>query len=174
MTLDDYNTLNEMLQEFRRESEEMSVEIDCNLRHIREAEVYLKAFTELESDDYKVFSPRKAGIIHKEEIEKIRGEKAGYEEKNRELSRKREILTARIAKLENVLRRQNYDFDSQTGAARELQHEVVQKLEELVHKMELSSVGIDRNPIQARQDFAIIGKCLKEIVDKIRDTAKTG
>lgn len=169
MTLDDYNILNEMLQELRQESTEMDAEMNRNLRYIREAEIHLKSFTESESDDFKVFSPRKAGIIHKEEIEKICSEKTDYEEKNQELNRKRQALAARIAKLENILRHRECDFDLQAENIRKRQDSLAQNLEELVHKMELSSACIDRNPIQARQDFAIIGKCLKEIAEKIRD-----
>ncbi len=45
-------------------------------------------------------------------------------------------------------------------------------LENIIGRIENSSGYIDRNPIQARQELAIIAKSLRELVDRMREGEK--
>lgn len=54
--------------------------------------------------------------------------------------------------------------------ARDLHDTSLQNLAHLVHKIELSSLYIDKDPIRAKLELAAVNKNLKEIIDEIRNT----
>ena len=139
--MDDYDALREMIEEFQQEAADMESRIRLNIRNIREAEAYLKVYLDSEPDDVKVFSPRKMEILYQEEIRKKKEEKSVWEKENQELSSRKAILDSRIASLKGILGRQQQDF-----------------------RMEKGSASMERNLIQARQEFAIIERRLREIV----------
>lgn len=170
MRLDDYNTLKEMLSEFRREVTEIEEELYSDTERIRDMDARLRVFTDAEPEDFKVFSPRKMEAVHREEIERIRQEKSVCENRGRELKEKKECLVKYIEKLEKILKCRKKDIIKGDEAERELQDTVIHDLDQLVHKIEQSSSQIVGNPVQAKQDFAVIGQSLKENVDKMRDT----
>ncbi len=170
MRLDDYNTLKEMLSEFRREVTEIEEELYSDTERIRDLDARLRFFTDAEPEDFKVFSPRKMEAVHREEIERIRQEKSVCENRGRELKEKKEFLVKYIEKLEKILKCRKKDIIKGNEAERELQDTVIHDLDQLVHKIEQSSSQIVGNPVQAKQDFAVIGQSLKENVDKMRDT----
>ena len=64
----DYEALRGLLEEFRREAAQLDAQIDDTARKIREAEAFLAVYTDSQPDDIRVFSPRKAEILYKEEI----------------------------------------------------------------------------------------------------------
>lgn len=170
MRLDDYNALKEMLSEFRREVTEIEEELYSDTERIRDMDARLRVFTDAEPEDFKVFSPRKMEAVHREEIERIRQEKSVCENRGRELKEKKEFLVKYIEKLEKILKCRKKDIIKGDEAERELQDTVIHDLDQLVHKIEQSSSQIVGNPVQAKQDFAVIGQSLKENVDKMRDT----
>ncbi len=170
MRLDDYNALKEMLSEFRREVTEIEEELYSDTERIRDMDARLRVFTDAEPEDFKVFSPRKMEAVHREEIKRIRQEKSVCENRGRELKEKKEFLVKYIEKLEKILKCRKKDIIKGDEAERELQDTVIHDLDQLVHKIEQSSSQIVGNPVQAKQDFAVIGQSLKENVDKMRDT----
>ncbi len=170
MRLDDYNALKEMLSEFRREVTEIEEELYSDTERIRDMDARLRVFTDAEPEDFKVFSPRKMEAVHREEIERIRQEKSVCENRGRELKEKKEFLVKYIEKLEKILKCRKKDIIKGDEAERELQDTVIHDLDQLVHKIEQSSSQIVGNPVQAKQDFAVIGQSLRENVDKMRDT----
>lgn len=99
----DYDTLREILEEFRQEEKGIRVRMEENSRLIREAQVHLNAFSESEPEDFRYFSPRSAENIHREEINGIRKEISVREEQNRKLNKRKKILAGRIESLRNVL-----------------------------------------------------------------------
>ena len=54
--------------------------------------------------------------------------------------------------------------------ARDLHDTSLQNLAHLIHKIELSSMYIDKDPIRAKLELALVNKNLKEIIDEIRNT----
>lgn len=177
MNIDDYNALNDMLRDFRSELNELSIQLQYNRRCIKEADVYAKSFIDSESEDFKVFSPRNAENIYKAEIEKTCSEKAEYEKICCELENKRSILIERINRIENILKNEKYNLtvlnmqeEDRQRIARDLHDTSLQNLAHLVHKIELSSLYIDKDPIQAKLELSLVSKCLKETIDEIRNT----
>lgn len=170
MRLDDYNELKEMLSEFRREVRDIETELGSDMERILDINARLKVFQDAEPEDFKVFSPRKMETVHREELERIKEEKSVYESRDRELNGKKEFLTRYIDKLEKILKCRKKDLFQGKETAEELHDASIQNLDQLVYKIEQSSAQIIRNPIQAKQDFAVISQSLKETVDKMRDT----
>ena len=177
MILDDYNSLYDIWKELCQEVEEIEAQIQYNLQCIKEKEIYVDDFLKYETEDFRVFSPRKAEVIHKEEIEEANIKKMSYLEQNEELYLKKDLLDNRIKKLEAVLNRQdrNYTFlniqeEDRQRIARELHDTSLQNLAHLIHKIELSTMYIDRDPIQAKLELSVIRKRLKETIYEIRGT----
>lgn len=168
MRTEDYNKLYGLLEAFLGEAAEVDAQMSDTTRRIQEADAYLATYTGEEPDDVKVFSPRKMEILYKEEIQKKKEEKSAYEERNQDLCRRKEILDGRIADLQDILSRQKQDFSSRMEAAKEQYRASMKELARLADKIEESSGYIEKNPFQARQDFAIIAKSLKETVEQLR------
>ena len=170
MVIEEYDALQKILSEFRQEVNTIEEQIQRDMECIRDREASIQAFTDAEPEDFKVFSPRKMEAVHREEIERIRQEKSVCENRGRELKEKKEFLVKYIEKLEKILKCRKKDIIKGNEAERELQDTVIHDLDQLVHKIEQSSSQIVGNPVQAKQDFAVIGQSLKENVDKMRDT----
>lgn len=169
---EDFNVLKDILAEFDREAREIEAKEDFNLRCIREAEAYINGMLDSETDDFKVFSPRKAEIIHKEELEEARAKISACKEKNNALSQRRELLKGYREKVKNIWKRLEDESSLQTKGeeAEELRKDSVKRLEDLAQKIDSAVSCMEKKPVQAKQDLLIAGKNLKEIADKMRDT----
>ncbi len=176
MSLEDYNVLNELLEDFRQEEAEVDIKIAYYIQCIKKADVILKKLKGSESDDYKVFSPRKMEVAYKDEIEQAYKEKSIYEEKNRELYRKKDLLSSRITKTMEILNRQDYNFSSLEESLAEIEEERlfqrnnVRRLNDVLKKVESGNKFLERGQtIQARQEFITVRKSLEELIDDIKN-----
>lgn len=172
MTQKDYDALKVILEEFRQEKGSIDIRFQNNVRRIKEAQVYLKTLMGSEPDDFKVFSPRKPEVIHKEEIGKIRGEISELEGQNQEFGDRKLVLTKHIRNLEDILGREHVDSQEEEENAEKLKEESLRGLADLVRRMEQSSACIEKNPIQAKQECVIIARCIQDIVDKMKDSVR--
>ncbi len=170
MVKEDYYTLKEVLTELRREIKDLKKKIMANTERIVEIDSRLKVYRDAEPEDFKVFSPRNAEAVHREEIQQIKKEREALEEQNREWNQRKATLGKYAGKLEKVLKSRDENSCLERETADSLQSSSIEALEHLVHKIEQSSSLIPKNPVQARQDLAVIGRNLQETVDKIRDT----
>lgn len=167
-----------MLIESQNEYNQVCGQLNNNLVKLQEAKEFENTFLANEELDYKVFSPRNKEALHKDEISKIREEKAFYENENEKLIDRKNALGIKIGKLEKVLseeREQGYatlkiqEADRQR-IARDLHDTSLQNLAHLVHKIELSSMYIDTDPIHAKLELTVVNKKLKAVIDEIRNT----
>ena len=170
MVIDDYNALKDMLQELRREVKALKKQMETNTERILEIERRLKVFNDAEPEDFKVFSPRTMEAAHREEIRQIKDEKARLEEQNKELNQRRETQGRYARTLEKVLKFREESSCMEREEADRLHRESMEALDQTVQKIEQSSALIVKNPTQARQDFAVISREIRETVDRIRDT----
>lgn len=169
MTLQDYNALQEVLSELRRQAESVEARIEERLGYIREAQIHLQAIEDLEPEDRKIFSPRRVDAQYKEEIRKTEEEKAFHEERKRELCNKKALVDSQIAKIETVLEHQQKEISLQTKRKKNRYQVLRKHFEDIIERIEKNSASIDRNPIQARQNFAIIAKMLEETVNAMQE-----
>lgn len=170
MVIEEYDALQKILSEFRQEVNTIEEQIQRDMECIRDREASIQAFTDAEPEDFKVFSPRNAEAVHREEIQQIKKEREALEEQNREWNQRKATLGKYAGKLEKVLKSRDENSCLERETADSLQSSSIEALEHLVHKIEQSSSLIPKNPVQARQDLAVIGRNLQETVDKIRDT----
>lgn len=175
MMIDDYNVMMDLYRELQQELSDLNMQIECNDRGVKEAEVYLGDFSE--PDDFKVFSPRKKETTHRKEIERIMDGKAEYERQNRDLIQKRDIVLSRVQKLKKILSRENRNLtvlkiqeEDRKRIARELHDTSLQNLTHLIHKLELCGLYIDTDPTQAKLELSVANKHLKDTIEEIRGT----
>ncbi len=121
----DYDTLSEILEEFRQEEKGIRARIEENNRFIREARVHLNAFSESEPEGFRYFSPRSAENIHREEINGIRKEISVKEEQNKKLNKRKKILAGRIDSLRNILTHGAEEFRTESGPGKSPSQEVL-------------------------------------------------
>lgn len=177
MNFDDYNTLEKIAGQIRQEINLLEDKIKYNLQCIKEAEVYVSLLIDSEPDEYKMFSPRNAGNVHKNEIEKAYREKENCEKQNKQLLERKNLLCEQIKSLESILEHKEEGLtvlsiqeEDRQRIARDLHDTSLQNLAHLIHKIELSSLYIDEDPIKAKLELSIVNNVLKKTIDEIRNT----
>lgn len=178
MNSPNYQFLKEMLDELIQERDHINDLINSNLIKIKEADYYAKSFYNKEDSDFKVFSPRDVESVHKQEISQALVEKDNLEKENYDLSNRRKSISDKIDNLEQILfdmKNQGYrtltiqEADRQR-IARDLHDTSLQNLAHLVHKIELSSMYIDKDTLHAKLELSVVSKNLKEVIEEIRNT----
>lgn len=170
MKEEQYIFLRDIISEFAREAAETEEKIAYNQRCIREAEKEIRDLTDSETDDFKVFSPRKAENLYKEDLEKAREKMKGCKEENLRLGLRKDLLRGYMCRLEDMLGLLKHESDVQTEDAGGLREESIKNLENLADKISSAISCVELKPIQVKQDLAVIGRCLKETTDKMRGT----
>lgn len=185
--------LEEMYQALLEEKKGFDEKINKNLNRIAEIDAYLKSIYDKENSDFKVFSPRNVENVYKEQIEVSKQEKYAIENENQYQYRQVNKITKYLESIASVIDIEddsnsiepvelpNIDFEKNINIldiqeeerqriARELHDSSLQNLTHLVHKVELSSMFIDQDPIRAKLELATITKNLKLVIDEIRNT----
>nr|WP_300838155.1 hypothetical protein [uncultured Acetatifactor sp.] len=170
MTLDDMNALQEVVRYLRCQADTLQTQIEEELEVIKEAQLHLQTIENLEPEDRKIFSPRSMDV-YKEKIQMTRTEKSFHEDRNKVLLERKAVLDNQITKLETVLQHQQREISAEKKRIQKQFQVFWKKLEEIISRIEKSSASIDRNPIQARQDFVIIAKTLQEAVENMKKNA---
>lgn len=179
MSRDDYTSLNEMYIALLEEENNLNRELKQNQLRISEIDAYLKILHDQEEEDYKVFSPRNVEEVHKESIAIQKEEKSRLEDENRN-------LYSKLNKIKNFAKGLQRAMDADTSfnkldildvqekerqrIARDLHDISLQNLTHLVHKAELASIYMDRDPVQAKLELATLNKGLKTVIEDIRNT----
>lgn len=190
-----FDLIDEMLRDTVQEQESIKKQIQSNLEEIQEIDKYLQSLMKDEDSDYNVFHPRAPKDIYQKEVEKRRLEKEVLESRNREYYHKVNCLEKDVKKLKDILTEGISDEDDskllfhvdmhqrdkkleilniqekeRQRIARDLHDTSLQNLAHIVHKIELSSLFIDQDPIRAKLELAVTSKSLKSIIEEIRGT----
>lgn len=185
----EHSALEQMYQQIVTEREEVKKNLDYNLAQIEEIEEYLVQIIEGEDSGFKVFSPRNAETIYKEEIENSKTKKRQLEIENQSYYKRLNQLDFYISGLAPYVDdacKKNSTLDSfdlsvnlrvldiqekeRQRIARDLHDTSLQNLAHLVHKIELSSLFIDQDPLRAKLELATVNKNLREVINEIRET----
>ena len=176
MNFDDYNSLNNIVEEQRRQLRTIEDEIQYNQLCMKEAESYVRSFIDSEPVDFKVFSPRNAENVHRNEIEKTNQEKESYEKKNQQLKKRQDFLRKQIKQLEKILEYKKHNLtilniqeEDRQRIARDLHDSSLQNLTHLLHKIELCSLYIDEDSVKAKLELSVVNKVLRETIDEMRN-----
>lgn len=177
MNTENYEVLKEMLSELEQEYQDVQKKLQANLLRIEEAKLYLKSMLDKEDTDFKIFSPRNIETVHKDEIDRVTTEMNTYEKENEELTLSSDKLITKIKKLEKMLKDAecisvkslHIQEDERYRISRDLHDTSLQNLAHLVHKIELSSMFIDQDPLRAKLELSLVNKNLKSIIEEIRN-----
>lgn len=187
MNLSNYGILIEILDELRQEYNLLQKQIDDNLLKIQETDCYLQSFLANENSDFKIFSPRNSEDIHREEIEKTNSDKEKLQGQLDQYYHKQNLLRSKISNLESIVKSEeeyyissslrkknlamlNIQEQDRQRIARDLHDTSLQNLAHLVHKIELSSLFIDQDPVRAKLELSAVNQNLRKIIDEIRNT----
>lgn len=166
----DYDTLSEILEEFRQEEKGIRARMEENNRLIREARVHLNAFSESEPEGFRYFSPRSAENIHREEIDGIRKEISVREEQNKKLNKRKRILAGRIDSLRNILMHGAEESRAEAGPGKEPSQEALPRTDSEGDRAGIALLTDRETQILVR----IAGGMLnKEIADSLNISERT-
>lgn len=179
MSDQNHSSLQEMYQNLSDEAEVLEKKIKDNLFHISEIDEYLNSIYEQEDTDFKVFSPRNVENIYREDIESHKAKKYELENDNKKaysrLNKIHSYLDGLKENLEEKSSSRNLEVldiqeKERQRIARDLHDTSLQNLAHLVHKIELASMYMDKDVLQAKMELASVNKSLKAIIDEIRNT----
>lgn len=154
---------------------EKKIEIDA-------IDTYLNSLLNKEESDLKVFLPRKVETVYADVIEQNRHKKDELISECDEIEKQLHLENSRIDQLEKVLAEKTFMLhvkqlsilDAQEKErqriARDLHDTSLQNLTHLVHKVELSSLYIDEDPVKAKLELATIGKGIRKVIEEIRNS----
>lgn len=187
ISLNDLEELYIVLQEMRQEQLTLHNQIDDYQIRIKEADYYIKSISDKNDNNYKVFSPRNLSGINKEQIDKVRDEQLYFKKELALINEKYSRLSSQIERLQKILNGKNgFHMDSEScerglcvlnlqeedrrRIARDLHDTSLQNLTHIIHKVELSTMFIDQDPVRAKLELAGVKKSLKAVIDEIRNT----
>lgn len=169
--------LDKLYNDFLKEKESLQEEIDNCKNKISEIDTYINSITGMEDSDFKVFSPRDVESIYKDSLEENRSLKSKYENDCKEYIKKREKIDSRLRKVKKLLLEYNDEVQifniqerERQRISRDLHDSSLQNLTHTIHKLELASLYIDKDPIQAKLEIAEISKDIKGVIEEIRNT----
>ena len=186
MNEDIKKTFGLILNNIEEEKTALQKKINSNIDRISEISINLKTLYDKEKDESDIFSPRN-NISNKEEIEALIQEKNILTEDNSKYCEKINELNLILSKL--------YKFQSKDGVykvvpknkkdeshalffveadrqriAKDLHDTSLQNLTAIIHKLELASMFIEKDPIKAKLEIGVAKNSIKETINEIRDT----
>lgn len=179
MSASNVNSLLEMYKSFNEEAEELNNRIQNNLARISEIDEYLNYVYNQEDIDFKIFSPRDVDSIYKENLNINKAEKSKLENDNKIIYKKLNKIRSYINCLREsiVIKNDTKNYKvldiqekERQRIARDLHDSSLQTLSYLVHKIELASLYMEKDIIQAKLELETVSKGLKEVIDEIRNT----
>lgn len=147
---------------------------------IAEIEVYLNSLLNKEESDLQVFLPRKVEDVYRDVIEQSRQQKDKLLSECNEIEKELNADEHRIEQLDKILSdssmlhvKQLSILDAQEKErqriARDLHDTSLQDLTHLVHKLELSSLYIDEDPMKAKLELATVEQGVRKVIEDIRN-----
>lgn len=169
--------LEKLYDDFLEEKESVQSEIDDRKNKIEEINSYIHSIKDKEDSDFKVFSPRDVESIYKDSLEKNRRLKKEYEEDYQNKVEEMKMINDRLRKIEFLLQNSSESIKTleiqekeRQRIARDLHDSSLQNLTHIIHKLELASLYIDKDPVQAKLEIATISKGIKDVIEEMRST----
>lgn len=174
-----YEELKKLLEEFYAERDVLLKKIDENNTSIREVDYHTESILNKDDGDSKLFSPRTAESLYREELEQLEKKKVEYQQQNNLLFHDRNRINSIIEILEKIIRNERglsnnltilkIQEEERQRIARDLHDTSLQNLAHLVHKIELSSLFIDQDIARAKLELAVVSRNLRDIINDIRN-----
>lgn len=182
MDLASYDVIQAMYDDLKKEQMRRLSELDEKKIEIDAIDTYLNSLLNKEESDMKVFLPRKVETVYADVIEQNRQKKERLISECDEIENQLCLENNRIDQLEKVLAEKSFMLhvkqlsilDAQEKErqriARDLHDTSLQNLTHLVHKVELSSLYIDEDPVKAKLELATVCKGIRKVIEEIRNS----
>lgn len=183
MEKSNFRILSELYQSLKDEQDGLLEKVNKNLNRIEEIDLYIKSILEKQDSDYKVFSPRNVELIYKEQIDSCNLEKYSLENENKNSYKQINKIGRYLGDLSGIIEDGSEEVEVQPinlqvmdiqekerqRIARDLHDITLQNLTHLIHKIELSTMFINQDPLRAKLELAAISKSLKATISDIRN-----
>ena len=175
----------EMIQliydELKKEQTIKFDELENKKNRIVEIDAYLDSLLSKEESDLRVFLPRKIEDVYRDVIEQHKQQKEQLLVDCDEIEKQICLQNKRIDQLQQIISDESVLHVKQLSMldvqekerqriARDLHDTSLQNLTHLIHKVELSSLYIDQDPIKARLELATVESGIRKVIDDIRNS----
>ena len=180
MDSSNFEIIQTMYNELKKEQADRQSILQEKRDQIVGIDTYLNSLLNKEESDLHVFLPRKVEDVYHDVIEQNEQQKNKLVAECDELEKQFRLDESRIEQLEIFLSglsmfhvKQLSILDAQENErqriARDLHDNSLQNLTYLVHKVELSSLYIDEDPVKAKLELATVEKGIREVIEGIRN-----
>ena len=180
MDSSNFEIIQSMYDDLKKEQTSRQLDLQDKKSKIAEIDTYLNSLLNKEMNDLQVFLPRKVEDVYHDVIEQNKQQKEKLLAECGELERLLQIDENRMEQLDKFLSgssmfhvKQLSILDAQEKErqriARDLHDTSLQNLTHLIHKVELSSLYIDEDPVRAKLELATVEKGIREVIDDIRN-----
>lgn len=181
MDIENFEMIEDLYSEMKKEREQQSLSLEKKKGQIAEIDIYLESLLNKEQSDLQVFLPRKVEDVYHDVIKHNRQEKEKLVTECDEIEKNLHTGNIRLDRLERILadqsallhKKQLSVLDVQEKErqriARDLHDSSLQNLTHLVHKVELSFLYIDQDPVKAKLELATVEQGLRKVIDDIRN-----
>lgn len=182
MDYTNYEIIQEIYDDLKKEQTSHFSELNEKKVEIDAIDTYLNSILNKEESDLKVFLARKVENVYADVIEQNRQKREKLVSECDEIEKQIHSENNRIDKLEKVLAEKSFMLhvkqlsilDAQEKErqriARDLHDTSLQNLTHLVHKVELSSLYIDEDPVKAKLELATVSKGIRKVIEEIRNS----
>lgn len=181
MDVTNYEIIQAMYNELEEEQTVDLTILNKMKNEIVEIDAYLNSLLNKEESDLRVFLPRKTENIYRDVIEENRKKREklilqcdelekNFSKKNDKMSRLEKILSDSSMLHVKQLSILDAQEKERQRIARDLHDTSLQNLTHLVHKIELSSLYIEEDPVRAKLELATVEKGIRKVIDEIRNS----
>ena len=182
MDASNYEIIQSIYNELKKEQTGKFGELNEKKNRIVEIDTYLNSLLNKEESDLRIFLPRKVEDVYHDVIEQNKQQKEKLMAECDELEKQIHLQDSKIDQLEKIISdkssmshvKQFSILDAQEKErqriARDLHDTSLQNLTHLVHKVELSSLYIDQDPIKAKLELATVESGIRKVIDDIRNS----
>lgn len=181
MDIENFGVIEDLYRDIKKEQEQQSSSLEKKKTQVAEIDTYLNNLLNKEQSDLQVFLPRKVEDVYHDVIEQNKQEREKLVTECDELEKNLQTGEVRLDHLQKVIENQaallhkkqlsvlDVQEKERQRIARDLHDSSLQNLTHLVHKVELSSLYIDQDPVKAKLELATLEQGLRKVIDDIRN-----
>ena len=176
-----YEIIQTMYNELKKEQVDRLNALHEKQDRIAEIDTCLNSLLNKEESDLQVFMPRRVEDVYRDVIKQNEQEKEKILSECDALEKSLRLDENRMEQLNKILSdssmlhvKQLSILDAQEKErqriARDLHDTSLQNLTHLIHKVELSSLYIDEDPVKAKLELATVEKGIRKVIEEIRNS----
>lgn len=181
MDIENFGVIEDLYSDIKKEQEEQSKSLEKKKCQIAEIDTYLDGILSKEQNDLQVFLPRKVENLYHDVIEQNKQKREKLVAECDEIEKFLHMGEVKLERLERIIANQSVllhlkqlsvldvQEKERQRIARDLHDSSLQNLTHLVHKVELSSLYIDQDPVKAKLELATVESGLRKVIDDIRN-----